>query len=57
MLRSTIDYKNIQAVDDEQLLKISGLLQYVDIAIPSAMAYVRKIQGWKFQQLEQRLGG
>ena len=44
----------IKAITDSELEKINERLVDVHIAVSMSMAYIRKIQGWDFQQLEKR---
>ena len=54
---NNISYKNITPVSEERLAIISALLTNANVAIPMSMAYIRKIQGWHFNQLEKRFKG
>jgi hypothetical protein len=57
MTDNSISYTNITPVTEERLAVIDGLLTNANIAIPMSMAYIRKVQGWDFHQLENRFMG
>ncbi len=47
----------VKPVSDIELEKIDEMLANVHIAVSMSMAYIRKFQGWQFQQLENRFDG
>jgi|GEM_PF-972781 len=49
--------EHIAPVNDSDLDYINTSLNDVHIAVSMSMAYIRKIQGWQFQQLEKRFTG
>ena len=54
---NSLNYQNITPVSEERLTVINELLINANIAIPMSMAYIRKVQGWDFNQLEKRFHG
>ena len=49
--------EQVTPVNDSELDYIDAMLKDVHIAVSMSMAYIRKIQGWQFQQLEKRFTG
>lgn len=49
--------ESIVPVSDEELFQIDKMLADVHIAVSMSMAYIRKTQGWSFDQLGQRFSG
>lgn len=49
--------EHITPVNEEQLKQIDSLLSDVHVAVSMSMAYIRKIQGWSYEQLESRFKG
>ena len=47
----------ITPLNDEEIIRLNGMLENVHVAVAQSMSYVRKFQGWNFEQLERKIIG